>query len=269
METNPTQSPLRKGSSITDPCCIVLVHPQIAGNIGAVARAMKNFGITDLRLVEPIADPLAQEARQFSTQGENILEEAQRFASLKEAVADCVWVAGTSARLGGLFRRQNVMTVYEGMQLGVQRGQAGTIALVFGPENHGLTTEEVSLCHHLLTIPTAEDYGVLNLAQAVVICLYEWHLACWRAHARVSMAQNLGNCDPIASAGEQQRMFEHLEEALRAVHYVWGEKGPSVMHAIRHLLSRSQPTDVEVKLLHGLARQLLWYAEKHPKDSPP
>jgi len=247
---------------LLDRCCIVLVHPKIAGNIGAVARAMKNFGITDLRLVDPVADPLAQEARQLSTQGENILGQAKRFASLTEAVADCVWVAGTSARLGGLFRRQNVMTIQEGMQLGVQRAQAGTIALVFGPEDHGLTTEEVSLCHHLLTIPTAEEYGVLNLAQAVVVCLYEWHLA--TADRFLSEER-----DAVAAAAELQRMFEHLEEALRAVHYVWGEKGPSVMHAIRHLLSRAQPTDVEVKLLHGLARQLLWYVERHPMDAKP
>lgn len=260
------KGPINVPESMSNRCCIVLVHPKIAGNVGAVARAMRNFGISDLRLVDPIANPLAQEARQLSTQGENILEQAKRFPSLQDAVADSVWVAGTSARLGGLFRRQIIMTVQEGMQLAVQRAQAGTIALVFGPEDHGLTTEEVSLCHHLLTIPAAEQYGVLNLAQAVVICLYEWHLAYLHA---LSMPPFPENRDPIASAGEQQRMFEHLEEALRAVHYVWGEKGPSVMHALRHLLSRAQPTDVEVKLLHGLARQLLWYVEKHPKDLQP
>jgi tRNA/rRNA methyltransferase len=235
-----------------------LVHPKIAGNIGSVARAMKNFGLNDLRLVNSVADPLAQEARQLSTQGESILHDAKTFPSLQEAVADCVWVAATSARLGGLFRRQNVLTVREGMQLGVERSQSGTIALVFGPEDHGLTTEQVSLCHHLLTIPASEEYGVLNLAQAVVICLYEWHLA-------TGHDTPLETRDPVAAASELQYMFDHLEESLRAVHYIWGEKGSSVMHAIRHLLSRAQPTDVEVKLLHGLARQLLWYVEHHQK----
>src|SRR5205823_715640 len=96
------------GNSLSSSCCIVLVRPKFAGNIGSVARAMRNFGVSDLRLVAPEANPLAQEARQFSTQGEAILEQAKQFPDLGSAVADCVWVAGTSARLGGLFRRQNV-----------------------------------------------------------------------------------------------------------------------------------------------------------------
>jgi tRNA/rRNA methyltransferase len=251
---------------VSDPlrqrCCVVLVRPKIAGNLGAVARAMRNFGLDDLRLVAPEADPLSLEARALATHGEPLLETTQRFPDLVSAVAGCVWVAGTSARLGGLFRRQNVLPIRDGLQLGALHARAGKIAIVFGPEDHGLTTEEVSQCHYLLTIPTHGDYGVLNLAQAVVVCLYEWYLASVDASP-------LPEALAVAPADELHRMFEHLEEALRAVHYVWGEKGPSVMHALRHLISRARPTELEAKLLHGLARQLLWHVEHHERRQEP
>jgi TrmH family RNA methyltransferase len=237
----------------------VLVRPKIAGNLGATARAMTNFGLADLRLVTPEADPLSLEARALATHGEKLLQTARRFPTLISAVGDCVWVAGTSARIGGLFRRQNVLPVREGMKLATESARAGKVALVFGPEDHGLTTDEVSRCHHLLTIPTHDEYGVLNLAQAVVVCCYEWFLA--SAEGVIAPA----DADPAAPAEDVHRAFVHLEEALRAVHYVWGEKGPSVMHALRHLLSRSRPTAVETKLIHGLARQLLWHVAHHER----
>jgi TrmH family RNA methyltransferase len=236
----------------------VLVRPKIAGNLGAVARAMTNFGLTDLRLVTPEADPLSLEARALATHGEPRLQTARCFPDLVTAVGDCVWVAATSARTGGLFRRQNVMPVRNGVQHAAQAARDGSVAFVFGPEDHGLTTEEVSRCHFLLTIPTHTEYGVLNLAQAVVVCCYEWFLAC---HDSLEVNE----ADPIAPADELHRAFVHLEEALRAVHYVWGEKGPSVMHALRHLFNRARPTVVETKLLHGLARQLLWHVAHHDR----
>ncbi|MFT3881526.1 MAG: hypothetical protein QM703_17900 [Gemmatales bacterium] len=120
-----------------------------------------------------------------------------------------------------------------------------------------MTNDEVSLCHQLIHISAHPDYPVLNLAQAVAISLYEWY------QVAGAIAPS-GQASPPASAGELDRMFEHLEEALRAIHFVWGEKGPSVFHALRHLISRAQPTEVENKLLHGLARQMLWYVNKHP-----
>jgi tRNA/rRNA methyltransferase len=218
---------------------------------------MANFGVTDLRLVTPEADPQAQEARVMASHGEQVLEQTHEYPTLVDAVADCVWVACTSSRLGGLFRQQNVASVREGMDQGRSASRRGRVAVVFGPENDGLTNEEVSLCHQLIHISAHPDYYVLNLAQAVAICLYEWyHL--------VGGASSSEQHSPPASAGELDRMFVHLEEALRAIHFVWGEKGPSVFHALRHLISRAQPTEVENKLLHGLARQLLWYVEHHP-----
>jgi tRNA/rRNA methyltransferase len=246
-------------------CCIVLVRPQFPGNIGSVARAMANFQAGELRLVAPHADAAAQEARQLATRGEPILQQARSFPDLRSAVEDCVWTAATSARLGGLFRRQNVVTARQAAGIGHANARAGRIALVFGPEDHGLTTEEVSRCHHLITIPAAPSYNVLNLAQSVVICLYELFIAGLESQESLPT----GRKSAAATASELDRTFDHLEEGLRAVHYVWGEKGPSVMHALRHLLSRAQPSVDEARLLHGLARQLLWYAQHHPARPGP
>src|SRR5262245_24300407 len=154
-------------------CRIVLVEPRIAANLGATARVMRNFGLTDLVLVNPQADVHDREARKLSTQGEAILDTARVVADLGAAVADCVVVAGTSARVGGPVRRQSVGWPEEIMPHLVTA--AGPVALVFGREANGLTDTEVARCHHLIHIPTAPEYPALNLAQAVAISLYELH----------------------------------------------------------------------------------------------
>lgn len=238
------------------PCSVVLVRTKFAGNLGSVARAMANFGVSDLRLVMPEADPHALEARAMASHGERVLDQSQRFPTLVDAVADCGWVACTSSRLGGLFRHQNVVSLRDGVGQGRTASRCGRVALVFGPETDGLTNDEVSLCHQLIHISAHPDYPVLNLAQAVAVSLYEWY-------QQAGAAAPAEPASPPASAGELDRMFEHLEEALRAIHFVWGDKGPSVFHALRHLISRAQPTEVENKLLHGLARQMLWYVKRH------
>lgn len=243
---------------LDSPCCIVLVRTKYPGNLGAAARAMANFGVSDLRLVAPEAEVRALEARAMATHGERVLEHARIFRSLMDAVADCSWVACTSSRRGGLFRQQNVLTLKEGIEQGSKAGSLGRVALVFGPETDGLTNDEVSQCHQLIHISAHPEYPVLNLAQAVAISLYEWY-------QQTNKTASPSTASPQASAGELDRMFEHLEDALRAIHFVWGEKGPSVFHALRHLISRAQPTEVENKLLHGLARQMLWYVNKHPE----
>lgn len=236
----------------------MLVRTKFAGNLGSVARAMANFGATDLRLVTPEASIDAGEARALATHGEHLLDQAKHFDSLREAVADCVWVCATTARSGGLYRKQNTLDLKEAVEHGKSQIKHGPVALVFGPEDHGLTNDEVSLCHHLLHIHASPKYNVLNLAQATVICLYEWYQA-------TEIKSPTPKEQPV-SMGELSRSLDHLEEALRAVHFIWGDKGDSVAHAIRHLLARSGPNEQENKLLHGLARQLHWYVDHHPSS---
>lgn len=240
-------------------CRVVLVGTQVAGNIGATARAMHNFGLTELVLVAPEADPLSEEARKRSTQGEFILHRARIVETLDEAVADCTLVAGTSARVGGPFRRQSVGTPDEVMPRLFEVG--GPAALVFGREPSGLTNAEVTRCHWLIHIPTDPGYPALNLGQAVAVCLYELHRA-WLRRAVPPPDRTA-----VAPVADQDRMFAVLRSALEDVHFLYGTNADSLMHALRHLVGRAGPTPMEVDLLFGLARQLRWYAAKHPPGS--
>ncbi len=247
-------------------CRVVLVRTRIAANLGATARVMRNMGLSDLVLVDPVADPADRSARRLSTHGEEILDRCRVVRELGEAVADCALVAGTSARTGGLFRRQSAGTPEEIMPRLVETMAAAPVALVFGPEPTGLENVEVTRCHFLIHVPTDPSYPALNLAQAVAICLYDLRRA-WRASP---LAGASGSCIPPAPApfADQERMFERLRDALERIHFLYGDKADSLMHGLRHLLGRAGPTPMEVELLLGLARQIRWFAERHASSPP-
>lgn len=243
-------------------CRVVLVRTHYAGNIGSTARAMRNFGLRELVLVDPIASPLAHEARQLATHGVDVLDAARVVHDLGEAINDCVFVLGTAGVTDGMFRQISVGTPEEQLPRLLAAAEAGPVALVFGPEPHGLSNAEVTRCHGLIQIPTAPDAPSLNLAHAVAVCGYELH--------RIAATRS-GACEsaPVAPVAEQERMFDHLRQALEAIHFLYGTKAGPLMHAVRQLIGRSMPTPREVRMLHGVARQLLW-AAKHlpPKNDP-
>jgi tRNA/rRNA methyltransferase len=244
-------------------CRVVLVRPKIAANLGATARIMRNMGLTDLILVAPEADPSDREARRLSTHGDGILDRCRVVPDLGQAVGDCALVVATSARTGGSFRRQSVGPPDEiagKLTTVLSRAPA---AIVFGPESSGLENEEASRCHYLIHIPADESYPALNLAQAVGICLYELR--------RARLRQNAPTGEPasIATFADRERMFEHLKTALEEIHFLYGPSADSLMHALRHLISRALPRPMEVDLLHGLARQLRWYASRHAPPPKP
>ena len=170
-------------------CRIVLVRPRIAANLGATARAMRNMGLSELVLVAPGADPEERNARQLSTHGEAILDHCRIVPELGDAVADCLFVAGTSARSAGVFRGQTAGPPDEVMPRLVEALALGPAALVFGPEATGLTNEEVARCHYLIHIPADPTYPALNLAQAVVVCLYELRRAWLRPNEDLTQRQ--------------------------------------------------------------------------------
>jgi tRNA/rRNA methyltransferase len=241
-----------------DNCRIVLVRPEIAGNVGATARVLRNMGLSRLVLVAPKADPADRQARQFSTHGEVILDNAVLVPELDQGVADCVLVAGTSARTGGLYRRQSVGWPDEVMPRLIEAAAGGPVALVFGPEPTGLSNAEVMRCHYLINIPADPTYPALNLAQAVAVCTYELRRAWLRAERPAAERE------PVAPVVMQERMFEQLRESLTEVGFLFGDRADALMHGLRHLIVRAQPTEMEVNLLFGLARQLRWYASQHP-----
>jgi TrmH family RNA methyltransferase len=247
-------------------CRVVLVRPHYPGNVGATARAMRNLGLSQLVLVAPVADPADREARRLSAHGEEILERARVVADLGAAVADCVLVAATSARVGGLVRQQSVGTPDELMPHLAAACADRPVALVFGPEPSGLSTEEVGRCHYLIHIPADPAYPALNLAQAVTVCLYELRRT-WLRQSGPPPAR-----EPPAPFELQERMLADLRAALEDVHFLWDENADTLMHALRHLIGRAQPTTTEVKILLGLARQLRWYVAHHPRrtgEAPP
>ena len=242
-------------------CRVVLVRPEVAGNLGATARVMRNFGLSDLCLVAPKASPDDRQARQLSTHGEKVLDNVTIVPDLGHALVDCVSVIGTSARMGGAFRRQSIGTPRQIVPEIVSSLGRGPVAIVFGPEPSGLMNEEVTRCNFLIHIPTDPTYGALNLAQAVAICLYEMRCA------SLAPSENPAFDSAPASFAEQERMFDHLRTALQDIHFLYGESADSLMHGLRHLIGRAKPSRMEIGILHGLARQIRWFARQAASTS--
>ncbi|MBP3958839.1 RNA methyltransferase [Gemmata sp. G18] len=253
-------------------CRIVLVRPHYAGNLGATARVMRNFGLSELVLVAPYASTDDLDARRMATHGLKVLDAARVVPDIGAALADCVFSLATSSLTAGVFRSGTIGTAAEKMPELLTSAEAGPVAIVFGPEPHGLSNEEIGRCHGMVNIPSDPTSGSLNLAQAVAICCYELRKA-WSKSVNEARGKPEVPERAVAPFADQDRMFEHLREALTGVGYLFGEKGDSLMHALRQLIGRSLPTPQEVKILHGLARQLLWTAgqikKNEPDDTPP
>lgn len=239
-------------------CRVVLVRTHYPGNLGAAARVMRNFGLTDLVLVAPVTSTDELDARRMATHGLPILDAARVVPDLGDAVADCVFTLATSGLANGVVRQTFAGTPGEKFPALLDATAAGPVALVFGPEPHGLSNAEITRCHGLVHVPVDPTAPALNLAQAVAICCYELHRL---AAVRRDPPPPPGGAAPFA---DQERMFDHLREALEAVGYLYGTKAEPLMHAVRHLIGRAVPTPQEVKILHGLARQLLWLAKQQP-----
>ncbi len=245
-----------------DRCRVVLVGTQIAANLGSVARLVRNFGAGELVLVAPEANRLDQSARQTATHhADDLLESCRVVDTLDEAIADCLVVAGTSARIGGLYRRQTVGPPEEISPRLVEAMPNGPVALVFGPERTGLSNEDVLRCGYSIHIPSVEQYPALNLSQAVAVCLYDLRRA-WLS--RQSDAP--GRQEEPADHELQARMFAQLQSGLEQIRYLRGVRGEALMHALRHLIARAGPSAMETRLLLGLARQLHWVAERAKLD---
>lgn len=225
---------------------IVLVRPEEAGNVGAAARVLKNFGLRHLVLVQPrLARP--EEAHKWAHGSEDVLEGADVVDTLEEALASCVCAWATTRRRGkhrGGFRTPR--EVVEGM---VELGDSGQgVAWVFGPESSGLSSGELSLCSERVQIPTSPAQPSLNLAQAVAICCYESFLA-GRDPGRSKASR-------LATVEERTGLYEHLESALREVGFLLPHTARTRMSALRQFIERARPSPSEIRLLRGMARRI-------------
>lgn len=248
--------------------CVVLVQTSHPGNIGAAARALKNMGIPNLRLVDPRTAFPSDEATWRSASATDVLERATVFASMQDAVADCGLVIGTSARS----RRMPwpVLTPRQCAGHVVQDAGRNRVALVFGREDVGLSNEELQLCHYHVQIPANPDYSSLNLAAAVTVICYEVRVAMLEtlAPSGSESAQReqrfadsaLYNPDqeaefwdvPKADAHQQELFYQHLESTLTDLGFHKPDNPRLLMQRMRRLFTRIRPDAMEINILRGI-----------------
>ena len=222
---------------------IVLVGTTHPGNIGAVARAMKNMGLKDLALVNPRHFP-ADEATARASGAADVLERALVVSSLAEALTDCVYVAGASARSRTI--AWPVMRPRECAEQMISESQHGKVAAVFGPENAGLNNDDLDLCHTLLTIPADPAFSSLNLGMAVQVLTYELRVASMLDEAPVFATEA-----PRASGEEMQHFYDHLEKVFEDIQFLDPENPRLLMRRMRRLFVRIRPDKNEVNILRG------------------
>jgi len=241
---------------------VVLVRPHYAGNLGSVARAMANFGLRDLVLVEPIANRQSMDAVMMATRGLDILNGARIVGTIAEAVADCGLVLATSGETGGLMRKGFWGTPEEKMPALLDAAEVAPVALLFGPEPHGMTLVEIGHAHGMIYIPADPHYASLNLAQAVAVCLYELRKQWLKRGAQKQ------HPEVPAEYADVERMFEHLRSALVSQRFLWDLRADGIFHLLRAVIARGLPTKKELQVFHGLATQLQFIADTHHVPHP-
>jgi tRNA/rRNA methyltransferase len=238
---------------------IVLVNTRNPLNIGAAARAMSNFGCFDLRLVKPY-EASFREARSAVGASE-ILAKAQEYASVAEAVGDCVLVVGTTA--AGRRELQHPLYVPgRAANLIRKRMRKGRVALLFGSEKRGLSNEDLSHCHWLLRIPTREEHGSMNLGQAVAVCLYELVREPSPKGIVERADKRYKDIDPATSA-VLERITDVLLEVLRASGYLKARSSTGAEEKVRRMVRRLELSVADAELLLGMLRQMAWKMGKN------
>ena len=234
--------------SLLDQLCIVMIHTSHPGNVGSAARAMKTMGIHDLRLVNPTRFN-SPETKALSSGADDILANARLCTTLQEALADCHYVIGTSARSERSLRWPQMDACECGIWV-AEHLPKQKIALVFGRERTGLTNEELEHCQALVHIPMAFDFFSLNIAAAIQILCYECMMAVRRT-AQTSAANHELDEEP-ATAAAMENFFTHLETALVEVDYLDPDNPRLLMRRLRRLFGRINPTQSEVNILRGM-----------------
>jgi len=233
---------------VTPAPAIVLVRPQLGENIGKAARAMLNFGLTDLRLVAPRDGWPNPTAGPSASGADVVLERARVFATVADAVADCAYVYATTVRKRGL-----VLPIVSPEEAGREvHGNDGPSAFLFGAERSGLETEEAALAGKIVTVAVNPEFRSLNLAQAVILIAYEWS-----KHRDLAVPTEGDPAEPRATHAHLEGLIGQLYEALDAADYfhppdrTWATK-----NTIRTILTKAGWSAREIQALRGIVRAL-------------
>lgn len=233
---------------------IILLHPQIPENIGSVARAMDNMGLTRLALVNPKNCDLSRVLKTATGSSVDLVEKMEVYCDLKEALGPYHYVIGTTARIGSS-RPAMTQPRHLARDL-IPISQNNMVAILFGPEDRGLSNGDLSYCHTIATIPTAH-FSSLNLAQAVMLICYEIFLA---------STVNAPRTQPrLANRFELEGMYDHLKDVLMKIGFINPQNPEHWMLNIRRFLSRLPLRPREVRIIRGVCRQMDWYTEQLEK----
>lgn len=226
---------------------IVLINTSHPGNIGAAARAMKTMGLSQLTLVEPEEFPSGK-AFALASGADDLLANARVVKTLDEAVADCHFVVGTSARVRGVSLPLVEPKACAGQILG--EATSGKVALVFGREDRGMTNEELQRCHLQVHIPTNPDFSSLNLGAAVQVLSYELRMAELDRQGGVELPKPRSH--DLASQDDMERYYQHLYETLVQIGFLEHSSHEKIMAKLRRMYGRIRPDRVELSILRGI-----------------
>jgi len=230
-----------------DSISVILVRPRFHENIGSVARAMKNMGLNRLMVVNGCS-PLHMNAYKLASGAEDILERAEEFFTLSEAISEMGCVVGMTSRGGK--ERAPLLTPETLARKLITLSLKNSIGLAFGSEKEGLTNEELSLCHLYGRIPSVESFPSLNLAQAVMLVCYEL----FKASTEIPKKPIL-----LAQGEQLERMFQHMEKTLRGIGFLDSNNPKRIMRVLRRLFGRNQMDEREVRILQGIWSQVDQY----------
>jgi len=238
-----------------DNISIVLLQPRYSENIGAAARAMLNMGIRQLVIVDPQNFDLSKALKLATHFASDIIEKSKFYPDLKEALSSFNYVVGTTARLGG--QRQVVSTPLTLSQKLIPISVKNRIAILFGPEDKGLSNEDIRYCHALVNIPTTQ-FSSLNLAQSVMILCYEIFIAGGEETEEFTPR--------MATRHELDGMYDQVKDILVRISYINSENPDYWLNHFRRFFTRLKLRAKEVNIIRGLCRQVDWYGKKCYED---
>ncbi len=237
----------RRPSSLLKQVRVVLCRPRYGGNIGATARAIKNMGLGELALVAPEKYHVA-ESRMFAASAKDVLEAARSFDTLEEAVKNQEIVLGASRRIKS--GRIRIMTPREASSYVLGNLGGGRACLVFGPEDSGLTSEELALCHAVVSIPVDEEYASLNLAQSVMVMAYELRMGA----DDLPLVRSFGDASP----DETYQMLEQMTSVLERSGFFIRNPRERVLLHMKEILNHGVKTSQDARIVRGIFRRIAW-----------